>query len=90
MFLFLYVANGLKIAKDYERAKIAYEKASKGHEMLSSYPSLPCFILCCLLMMADMLRPFELWLEVSLIRLTSSSIFKTLVKSVSICPWRVN
>lgn len=32
------VANGYRVAKDYERAKEAYEKASKGQEMLSSYP----------------------------------------------------
>lgn len=32
------VANGFRLTKDYERAKEAYEKASKGQEMLSSYP----------------------------------------------------
>ena len=32
------VANGFRVAKDYERSKAAYEKASKGQEMLSSYP----------------------------------------------------
>lgn len=32
------VANGFRLAKDYEKAKIAFEKASKGQEMLSSYP----------------------------------------------------
>ena len=32
------VAIGFRAAKDYERAKEAYEKASKGQEMLSSYP----------------------------------------------------
>lgn len=32
------VANGFRLAKDYEKAKLAFEKASKGQEMLSSYP----------------------------------------------------
>ena len=42
IFLNVYpsVGNGFRVAKDYERAKAAYEKASKGQEMLSSYPSL--------------------------------------------------
>ncbi|CAJ2677185.1 unnamed protein product [Trifolium pratense] len=34
--LYEQAANAFKIAKDYERAKSAYEKASKGQEMLSS------------------------------------------------------
>jgi hypothetical protein len=38
MYAFYRVASAFKIAKDYERAKSAYEKASKGQEMLSSYP----------------------------------------------------
>lgn len=32
------VANGFRIAKDYEKAKEALEKASKGQELISSYP----------------------------------------------------
>lgn len=32
------VANGFRIAKDYEKAKDALEKASKGQELISSYP----------------------------------------------------
>ena len=36
--LYSVAANGFRVAKDYENAKIAYEKASKGQEMLSSYP----------------------------------------------------
>jgi len=31
-------ANGFRVGRNYEKAKIAYEKASKGQEMLSSYP----------------------------------------------------
>ncbi|WJX53385.1 hypothetical protein P8452_39383 [Trifolium repens] len=34
--LYEQAANAFKIAKDYEKAKSAYEKASKGQEMLSS------------------------------------------------------
>ncbi|KAJ1440014.1 Tetratricopeptide-like helical domain superfamily [Sesbania bispinosa] len=34
--LYEQAANGFRLAKDYEKAKIAYEKASKGQEMLSS------------------------------------------------------
>ncbi|AET04482.2 putative NSF attachment protein [Medicago truncatula] len=34
--LYEQAASGFKIAKDYERAKSAYEKASQGQEMLSS------------------------------------------------------
>lgn len=34
------VANGFRIAKDYEKAKEALEKASKGQELISSYPHL--------------------------------------------------
>lgn len=34
--LYEQAANGFRVAKDYERAKEAYEKASKGQEMLSS------------------------------------------------------
>lgn len=36
--LYSVAANGFRVAKDYENAKIAYEKASKRQEMLSSYP----------------------------------------------------
>lgn len=36
-FLFL-VAIGFRLAKKNEKAKEAFEKASKGQEMLSSYP----------------------------------------------------
>lgn len=32
------VANGFRVAKNTEKAKTAFEKASKGQEMLSSYP----------------------------------------------------
>lgn len=32
------VANGFRIAKKYEKAKAAFEMASKGQEILSSYP----------------------------------------------------
>jgi hypothetical protein len=40
-----FVANGFRIAKDYEKAKDALEKASKGQELISSYPhSLTDFI----------------------------------------------
>lgn len=31
-------AIGFRLAKKYEKAKVAFEKASKGQEMLSSYP----------------------------------------------------
>lgn len=31
-------AVGFRLAKKYEKAKVAFEKASKGQEMLSSYP----------------------------------------------------
>jgi len=31
-------ANGFRVARNHEKAKIAFEKASKGQEMLSSYP----------------------------------------------------
>ncbi|KVH87934.1 NSF attachment protein [Cynara cardunculus var. scolymus] len=31
-------ANAYRFAKKYEKAKVAFEKASKGQEMLSSYP----------------------------------------------------
>ncbi|KAJ0016602.1 hypothetical protein Pint_11412 [Pistacia integerrima] len=34
--LYEQAANGYRVAKDYEKAKIAFEKASKGQEMLSS------------------------------------------------------
>ncbi|KAI4299849.1 hypothetical protein L6164_033271 [Bauhinia variegata] len=34
--LYEQAANGFRVAKDYERAKLAYEKASTGQEMLSS------------------------------------------------------
>ncbi|KAK7318708.1 hypothetical protein RJT34_03414 [Clitoria ternatea] len=34
--LYEQAANGFRVAKDYERAKAAFEKASKGHEMQSS------------------------------------------------------
>ncbi|KAI4297274.1 hypothetical protein L6164_037168 [Bauhinia variegata] len=34
--LYEQAANGFRVAKDYERAKVAYEKASTGQEMLSS------------------------------------------------------
>ncbi|RYR67188.1 hypothetical protein Ahy_A03g013493 isoform D [Arachis hypogaea] len=36
--LYEQAANAFRLAKDYEKAKTAYEKASKGQEMLSSYP----------------------------------------------------
>lgn len=40
-FLLLwYIAIGYRVAKNHEKAKIAFEKASKGQEMLSSYPLL--------------------------------------------------
>lgn len=32
------LANGFRVAKNIEQAKIAFEKASQGQEMLSSYP----------------------------------------------------
>ncbi|KAK7411733.1 hypothetical protein VNO78_03171 [Psophocarpus tetragonolobus] len=34
--LYEQAANGFRVARDYEKAKIAYEKASKGQEMLAS------------------------------------------------------
>ncbi|KAK7359065.1 hypothetical protein VNO77_01011 [Canavalia gladiata] len=34
--LYEQAANGFRLAKNYEKAKTAYEKASKGHEMQSS------------------------------------------------------
>ncbi|KAK7304063.1 hypothetical protein RJT34_15073 [Clitoria ternatea] len=34
--LYEQAANGFRVAKDYEKAKIAFEKASKGQEILSS------------------------------------------------------
>ena len=36
--LFVCAANAFRVAKDYEKAKEAFEKASKGQEMISSYP----------------------------------------------------
>lgn len=38
-------AIGFRLAKKYEKAKVAFEKASKGQEMLSSYPHY-CFSFC--------------------------------------------
>lgn len=32
------VAIGFRASKNHEKAKLAYEKASQGQEMLSSYP----------------------------------------------------
>jgi len=32
------VANGFRVSRNHEKAKIAYEKASQGQQMLSSYP----------------------------------------------------
>nr|KJB56351.1 hypothetical protein B456_009G116300 [Gossypium raimondii] len=34
--LYEQAANGFRVSKDYEKAKLAFEKASKGREMLSS------------------------------------------------------
>jgi hypothetical protein len=31
-------ANGFRVSKNLEKAKTAYEKASQGQQMLSSYP----------------------------------------------------
>ncbi|XWS20735.1 hypothetical protein CRYUN_Cryun31cG0128000 [Craigia yunnanensis] len=36
--LYEQAANGFRVAKDPEKAKLAFEKASKGQEMLSSKP----------------------------------------------------
>jgi hypothetical protein len=38
VFVFVFLAIGFRVAKDYEKAKSAFEKASQGQEMLSSYP----------------------------------------------------
>lgn len=40
----LAVAVGFRATKDHEKAKTAFEKASKGQEMLSSYPYLLWFL----------------------------------------------
>ena len=37
-------ANAFSVAKDYEKAKEAFEKASKGQEMISSYPNFICLL----------------------------------------------
>ncbi|MBA0569325.1 hypothetical protein Golob_006761, partial [Gossypium lobatum] len=34
--LYEQAANGFRVSKDYEKAKLAFEKASKGQEMLAS------------------------------------------------------
>lgn len=36
--LFAATANAFRVARQYENAKEAFEKASKGQEMISSYP----------------------------------------------------
>ncbi|WRX25815.1 hypothetical protein QQP08_018302 [Theobroma cacao] len=36
--LYEQAANGFRVARNYEKAKLAFEKASQGQEMLSSYP----------------------------------------------------
>ena len=37
-FFFFFLAIGFRDAKDYEKAKSAFEKASQGQGVLSSYP----------------------------------------------------
>ena len=37
-YIFVFLAIGFRVAKDYEKAKSAFEKASQGQGVLSSYP----------------------------------------------------